>query len=197
MNIFSKSLRYISRLVLPQAIVIGLDVQDRHLAAAATLRRGDATSVLASGVYELPEGAIVDGELADPAPFQRALTTFLLQVPARRFVNASEYVFILSIPPQHVYTETILLPPMTPRELADAVRLKLETSLPWGAGQAYVDWRTLPSADPKQTSTFIAAVAKVTLDTYLDAFQGQKWRIGAVEFHMLSLAKFLDPARDR
>jgi len=194
---FSKLLRTISRIILPRAIIIGLDIQDRHLSAVATLRRGDETNVLASGTYELPEDTLKDGELRNPTVLTRTIRTFLEQVPTRRFVNPSEYVFVLSIPPEHVYTETLFLPLMTPQELADAIHLKIETSLPWEASKAYVDFRTLPARDPKQTSTFIAGVAKATLDTYLEAFFSQGWLVGACEFHMLSLAKFVDPEHAR
>lgn len=195
-NMLRKFLGYLSHIILPQIITVGVDVQDRRLAAVATLRKGNTNFVLAAGVFELDEHAIENGELKDPRSLVQAIRTFMATVPLRRFLSPSEAVFVLSLPPFHLYTETLFLPLMNEHEIAEAVHLKLEASLPWPLDEAYIDWRSLPTENDGKFGVFAVAIHKPVLNAYLHAFLHEGWRVGACEFHILSLAKFFTEARE-
>ncbi len=51
----TKFFKFLSRLVLPKIIVIGLDIQDRHIAAVATARRGDKLETVGSAIIEIED----------------------------------------------------------------------------------------------------------------------------------------------
>lgn len=190
---FSIFFKFISKLVLPKIITVGIDIQDRHLVAVANSRIRSRNEVIASGVYELSEDAIENGELKNPETVRKAIKDFIAKIPSGRFKSSSERIFVLSIPPHHLYTETAFFPLMSDAELAEAIHLKIETSLPWPVDQAYFDWLVIPASGQKQIGVFIAAISRQVLNEYLKIFLEEKWVVGACEFHMLSLAKFINP----
>lgn len=192
---FRKLFKFVSRIVLPKIIVVGIDIQDRHVSGIATLRRGDETKILASGIYELSEGAVEGGELRDPEAVKKAISSFVEKIPKGKLGLGNEPIFVLSVPPNHVYTETAIFPEMAEEELRRAVKLRIDTSFPWPAEQTYVDWNRLEGKDPRQTPIFFAAVSKVVADDYFKVFLEAGWRLGACEFHLFSLARLIGEGR--
>lgn len=189
-----KILRKISRLVFPKFVLVGLDIQDKHVAGVATLRHGDKISILSSGVYDIPETSIEHGEISDPAPVRTGIKALLGTVPAQHFKFTVEPVFVLSIPSHKMYTETVVFPEMDAEELKNAVMLKAEASLPWPIEDAHIDWTSTYIPEKEEYIVFIVAVNKKTIRNYLQITSGERWRVGAIEFHILSLAKFVDQA---
>ncbi len=184
--------RLFSRVVLPRLIIIGVDFQDRHIAAVASERKGDKVSVLGSSIVELPDDAIQNGEVMDGKMVERALDELIKGMPKGIFEKLkSEPLFVISIPPHHVYTETKLFPLLEEHDLEGAVRLKVETSLPWPISQTYFDWVKVPVREKNRSGVFIAAVSKGTVDGFLNIFLHRGWRVAACEFHILSLVKFI------
>lgn len=188
---FSRIFKFISRVVLPEVIVVGIDVQDRHISGVAALEQGGETKILTSGVYDLSEGAVEGGELRDAGAFKKAIKSLVEKIPKGKFGLAGEPIFVLSLPPNHVYTETAIFPQMTEEELHRAVKLRIETSLPWPAAQSYVDWSKLEYKEQKQAPIFFAAISKTVADGYFKVFLEENWRLGACEFHLFSLARLI------
>lgn len=187
-----KIFRLFSSIVLPRLIIIGVDFQDRHIAAVASERKGDKVTVLGSNVVELPDAAIQDGEIQDSTLVSAALDELMKGMPSGIFEKLkSEPVFVISIPPHHIYTEAKLFPILDEADLEGAVRLKIETSLPWPITQTYFDWVKIPVREKNRSGVFIAAVSKNTVDGFLNLFVNREWRVAACEFHILSLTKFI------
>ena len=191
-SLFLKLVRQISRLAFPKFMLAGIDIQDQHMAGVVTLRRGDKITIASSGVYDVPESAIVGGEITEPDAVKVNLRALLGSIPKSNFKFALDPVFILSVPSHHLYTETAVFPPMERDELESAVRLKAEASLPWPLEEAYFDWTSVAVPEKEQEVVFIAAVNKKTISNFLQVTSGEEWRVGAMEFHILSLAKFVD-----
>ena len=179
--------KIISRIVLPKIIVVGVDIQDRHVAFVANARQADRGSDLISGIEVISEDAIDDGELKNPHVLFNALQKLISRIPVVKLKD--EPVVVLSVPPTHMYSEMIMFPAMSSEGLREAVRLKMETSLPWPLEKAYVDWKIRNIKDPRRIGVFIAAISREFLDAYLDVFKRGGWRVAACEFHLLSLAQ--------
>lgn len=189
---FIKLIRQLTRLAFPKFMLAGIDIQDQHMAGVVTLRRGDKITIIASGVYDVPESAIVNGEVAEPNAVKANFRALLGAVPKSNFKFSLDPVFILSVPSHHLYTETAVFPPMDREELESAVKLKAEASLPWPLEETYFDWTSVSIPEKEQEVVFLAAVNKKTISNFLQVTSGEEWRVGAVEFHILSLAKFVD-----
>lgn len=188
----SRFFRFISSIALPQIVVVGLDVQDTHLFCVAALRKGEEeVDIIASASYELPKDAIVEGELKNPDVLRDTIKKFLALLPKKKWKGNSEPVFVLSLPPTHLYTETFFLPNLSSSELDQAIRLKTETSLPWPAREVYVDWHAVDIGDPDKKAVFVAASSKQILDPYFRIFLTENWRLGASEYHLFSLIRFI------
>jgi len=189
----SSLFKLISRIALPKIIVVGIDIQDRHLFGVATLRIRGITKIVASGSYELSEDAIEGGELRRSEMIQAAIQSLLASIPGSRWHTSHEPIFVLSLPPQHLYSEVAFFPVADDRELEEAVHLKLETSLPWPVQDSYVDTGAIKKKSGDERGVFIAAIAKPILDQYLRPFFLHGWRVGAAEFHLFSLVRFIAP----
>lgn len=189
----SKFFRFISHIVLPKIITVGLDIQDKRITSITTRATAQGTEIIGNATYDLPEGAIVNGELKKPEIFIRGIEAVVGENQKRRIIQPQEHVFVLSFPPNHVFTETMTVPTAVRSEIENAVQLKVETSLPWPPHQAYTDWKTFPAGDSSQLGVFIVAMSKPVLDEYLAVFAKKGWRVSACEFHVLSLAKFVNP----
>ncbi|MDI6734242.1 MAG: pilus assembly protein PilM [Patescibacteria group bacterium] len=191
---FSKFFRLISKIVLPKIVVVGLDIQDRHIGAVVTTRRGGKFTKVASNIIELPDEAIEDGEIRAPKVILETVKNLLSGIekdfPLFKKLD-NEPIFVLSVPPNHIYTETMVLPLMNEADLHEAVRLKIETSLPWPLGDTYFDWVRVPLKDHNRAGIFMAAIQKNILDDYLKIFAEGGWLVSACEFHLLSLAAFI------
>jgi hypothetical protein len=185
-----KILRPFSRVVLPRTIPIGIDVQDRHVALVALKRGlpGGNVEVIWSS-QGVAEDAIEDGRLVKEEALLGAVKGFLDSLMFPRL--SAEPVFILSLPPEHIYTETAVLPLMPQSDIEKAVEVRLETSLPWSRQEAYVDWKIYKLADPRKIAVFIAAASARMVDGYLQMFLRAKLRVAACEFHMMSLLRIL------
>jgi hypothetical protein len=188
-----KILRPLSRIVLPRTIAIGVDVQDRHIAFVALKRGlpgGNIEVIWAS--QQVGEDVVEDGRLVKWTALFEAAKTFLNSIIFSRL--SAEPVFILSLPPEHIYTETITLPLASRSEIEKAVELHLETSLPWPRNEAYTDWRVLRRrVDERKIAIFIVAASKEMLDGYLKVFLRGEWRVAACEFHLMSLMRVIVP----
>jgi hypothetical protein len=184
-----KLLKRISRITLPRIVVIGVDIQDRHVLGVATLRHEGEVKLLHSEVFEIPEDAIENGELKRPEVLDVIVQKLVDAVPQGRWWKDNEPIFVLSIPPERLYTETLFFPSMNDIELEEAIRLKLETSLPWPQNSAYVDWVVMRMSD--RVGVFLAAMAKSVLDQYFRVFLDKGLRVGACEFHLFSLIRFV------
>lgn len=191
-DLFSRVFKKISRIAFPKVIVVGLDIQDRQIAGVVTVRKGDKTTPLSASLFEIPESAIVRGAVCDPEPIQNAIQTLLNAVPAKHTKFSAEPVFILSIPSHHLYAQTEIFPKMESVQLDEAIRLKIETSMPWPIEDTYSHWVATELPEKNETAVFIAAIDKKTLDEYLRMIVDKGWRVGACEFHLLSLATFID-----
>lgn len=185
-NKFLNIFKFIARLVLPKIVVVGIDIQEHHVAMVASTRHLDRGGDYVSGVEALPDGTIVGGEVKNPHTFFNILQKLMSQIPISKLKH--EPVIVFSVPPMHMYTELAMFPLMTAEALEEAVRLKLETSLPWPLEETYVDWKMRKLEDVSRIGIFIAAVSKQFLDGYLKVFQRGGWRVAVAEFHLLSLA---------
>ncbi|MDI6821018.1 MAG: hypothetical protein QMD65_02440 [Patescibacteria group bacterium] len=191
---FSKFFRLISRIVLPKIVVVGLDIQDRHIGAVVTIRRGDKLTQVASNIVELSDEAIENGDIKNSTLVFEAVRNLFSGIekdfPLFKKLD-NEPIFVLSIPPNHIYTETMLLPLMDEADLREAVKLKIETSLPWSLDNTYFDWVRVPLKDHNRAGIFMAAIQRNVLDEYLKIFAKGGWLVSACEFHLLSLAAFI------
>lgn len=192
-----KLFKALSRVVLPKVVVIGVDFQDQHISAVATERRGDENKILGSNLVTLPDSAITNGEVMDPITVESALQELMRGLPSFLFERFKQGpVFVISIPPYHIYTEVTEFPPLSDDDLEGAVKLKMETSLPWPIRSAYVDWAPIPARGKNKTGVFLSAVAKQTVDGFLNIFLRNGWQVAACEFHMVSLSRFVVQEKD-
>ncbi len=190
MIILKKIFSFLARVVLPRITIVGIDIQDKHMVSIAVMRKGISVQTLNAITHQVPEEAIENGIMRQPAVLRGVIEAILRALPSR-FGSSPDPIFVLSVPPHHLYTETIFLPPMNKHDLTEAVQLKIENALPWPTNETYVDWQVFETPHPEKIGVFIAAIEKSALDSYLQVFMENDFKIGACEFHLVSLSRFL------
>jgi len=196
---FGKVLKFISNIVLPQIIVVGLDIEEDQIAGVARTNKYGVSTVVATNVFPLSKGAIVNGELKNPDELKEAVKALIKKIPTgeKELGAANEPIFVLSIPPNHLYTETVIIPSMSDEDLLQSVNLKIETSLPWPKDQSYSDWNKVAIDEERGVGAFIAGTSKPILDQYFKVFLENGWKVGACEFHLFSLARVINSAGEK
>ncbi len=189
--------RAISRITLPKIAVIGFDIQETRVSGVVTLRTQGDTNILYSHTYDLPIGDLENGELKRSETLGKAIEDTMKAIPQGRLLRAHEPIFVLSIPPKRLYTETLFFPEMSEGDLMQAIRLKLETSLPWPLRDAYVDWTIIDTGDPERRGVFVTAISRAILDEYVKVFLERGAKVGACEFHLFSLIRFISPEKTK
>ena len=190
---FSTLLKGIARIVVPKTVVVGIDVQDARVALFASISDSHLGTRAVSAAEVLPAGTVEGGEIKNPDVFFDVITKLMERVATSRYIT--EPIIVLSISPIHMYSELSLFPLMQAPNLAEAVRLRIETSLPWPLDGAYIDSHTVPMNDTHKVAVFIAGIEKRLLDPYFEIFRRGGWRIAVCEFHLLSLAHSMSPAQ--
>lgn len=176
------------RAVLPRMVIIGIDVQDIHIAMSSPKQNhGVANGRAFTALEQIPEETVQEGSIANREQFRDAIKLILSSLVIRRL--RSDPIIVLSLPPHRIYTETVIFNVMPESALEEAVDLRLETSLPWPKREAYCDWQRLSIQDPRRVAVFIAAVSRQVIDEYLKIFLEIGWGVMACEFHLISLAR--------
>jgi hypothetical protein len=193
MSVASNFLKGIARIVVPKTVVVGVDVQDTRVALFATISDSHTGKRVVSAAEALAPGIVTGGEIKNPDVFFDVIAKLMERVATSRYTT--EPIIVLSISPVHMYSELSLFPLMQAPNLAEAVRLRVETSLPWPLDSAYVDSHTVPMNDTHKAAVFIAGIEKRILDPYFEVFRRGGWRIAVCEFHLLSLAHSMSPVQ--
>lgn len=190
---FLNFLKKFARIVVPKAVIVGIDVQDNRVALFASTggSRGKNNSVSASEA--LPPGTIEGGEIKNPDAFFDVVAKMMQRVTIGH--RGVEPLIVLSISPNHMFSELSIFPMMRHENLQEAIRLKMETSLPWPIEKSYVDRRIVPLGDPKKVGVFIVGIERRILDPFFEVFRRGGWRVSACEFHLLSLAHSMNISR--
>jgi type IV pilus assembly protein PilM len=137
-------------------VAIGLDIGSSAVRAAELeTRRGHRVRLTRYGQVPLPPGAVVDGDVMDPAVVADRLRE-LWSATGLRPRNVA-----VGLASQKVTVRQIELPHLPEAEIAEAVRLQAQDQLPIAADEALLDYVMMvdPPADVEQRKLRLLLVA--------------------------------------
>ncbi len=144
-------------------------------------------SVEAFTEVQLPEGAIIKGELKNVGAFVDALAKLQVQINPGK---AQMLPFIASLPSADFSLHVLELPDIPEASYNEAVRLNAGRVSPIALADAYMDWQNLGVNLRTLQREFLVAVAgKQRIDPYLEAFRQVGMQPLALESRSLSLLR--------
>lgn len=150
--------------------VFGFDVGHSSLKVlqieAATGKKQD--KVVGYGAIEFKPEAIKNGVIVDPEEVARQAYKLITgglvgAINTRRVASA--------LPVAFTYSRVVALPAMDKKDVADAVRLEAEQSIPVGIDQLYLDYEIIHSTPDGQSEILMVAAPKTVVDSYMQLFR--------------------------
>lgn len=172
-------------------VVIEYDrVRYAEFRAARKGEQSHAGRVLVSeGAVSLPEGAIRAGALAKPEALVEALKKLRKEGKPRPLATPQ---VVLGIPVVRLVGATVEVPRgVGANEAEGALRLEIESTLPFPVEEAYLDWQPVNSSTGEKQ--FLYAGARITeIEPYIHAAEEAGMGVVAVEPVTLSMARGME-----
>lgn len=174
-------LKRFSALLKPQLSVGGLDVSD----AAIRFVELQGSTLQKMGV-SLDPGVIEDGRLKNAEQFLQALKSLKEQLGRSRDTIS----VILSLPPNHIYTQAFSLPLLNEANIKEAAALNLQMLSPVDVKTSYTDWERLNEEQEGNKIELLGAfVTKTVVDEFLAVLEQAGFMVAAVEFPSLAISR--------
>lgn len=146
--------------------IFGLDIgsQTIKLMQLDYHKTGKA-KVVGYGITKTTEKLVNDGVIVG-VPDTAKLIDNLLAHGLKGKLTTSRVV--MGIPVSHVFTRVITLPQMSKKELAAAVELEVEQSVPLAPKELYYDFEATGGLDSKETLVRMVAAPRRIIESYVD-----------------------------
>lgn len=147
--------------------IFGFDIGHGSLKVMQIERAGKRNRVIGYGTAVFSADAIQDGIITDHTAIAKATldlfkNNLIGDITTKRTVAA--------IPSYRTFSRLISLPPLSGRELQEAVELEAEQYIPMPLGELYLDY-TVVKKDPEKMDLFAVAVPKKIVDSHLQLMQ--------------------------
>lgn len=179
-------------MALGSAPVVGLDVGTSAIRAAQVSSGRGGVVLHAFGQVPLPEGAVHDGEIADPGAVSAAIARLWKRAKIR-----SKRV-VIGIANQRVVVRQVELPYLDEKDLKASIRFQVADHIPMPIDEAELDHRVLaeyesPEGD-RMISVLLVAAASDMVASYVDAVQTAGLEVASVDLTPFAVARAVSPA---
>jgi len=136
-------------------------------------------------VFPLPEGLVVEGEVAD----SEKLAQFLEGV--KRRIGVDEEMVVVGVPEMKASVHSLVLPPIDLSEIDQAVKLQSDSFLPFPYHDEYLDWMLVKELKDGRKRVLISAVPRKVINGFVDSLEKAGLNPIAFETTSLSLLRLL------
>lgn len=144
--------------------LFGLDIGSQTVKLIQLEQRGKKAIVKAYGIIDTDEKIMKDGVISDVS----GAATLIDQLLSENLIGSLDTNRVaMSVPVSRVYTRVVTLPKMSNKELADAVQLEIEQSVPVPSKNLYFDYETTDTGEPNSQLVRMVAIPKDIVDSYL------------------------------
>lgn len=143
--------------------VFGFDIGHGSLKVMQIERPGHRTKVVGYGTATFDANAMEDGIITDPTAIAKATNELFKK---RLIGEITTNRTVVAIPSYRTFTRLISLPPMSGKELKEAVELEAEQYIPMPLEELYLDYNIV-ARDKEKMDLFAVAVPKKIVDSHL------------------------------
>lgn len=143
--------------------LFGLDIGSQTVKLIQLEQRGKKAIVKAYGIIDTDDKIMKDGVISDV----NGAATLIDQLLSENLIgNLDTNRVAMSVPVSRVYTRVVTLPKMSNKELANAVQLEIEQSVPVPSKNLYFDYETTDNGEPNSQLVRMVAIPKDIVDSY-------------------------------
>ncbi|MBP9751902.1 MAG: type IV pilus assembly protein PilM [Candidatus Moranbacteria bacterium] len=171
----------------------GLDMSDLSLKSVWLAREGGEEHVASFGSVSLPQGAIVDGEIADEKAVADGIRTLLERSGPKRIGTRR---VVCSLPETKAFLRIVTLPKMGREEAKEAIKWEIEANIPLTLDQVYYDWQILSDSvvsEKDKMSVLVVAVARSMVDQFRTTLEDAGLEVVGLETESIAQARSLLP----
>lgn len=167
-----------------QMSVVGLDISDASLRFVELVETRKGFTLGRFGYRAIPRGVIESGEIKKVADFRAILVDIKKQ-------HNLEFVAV-SLPEEKAYLFDVNIPAMKYAEVRGAIELSLEEYIPLKSADAIFDYEIVEETE-SSFRVSVAAMPRVLVDGYLEAFSGTGITPTAFEVEAHSISRSVVP----
>lgn len=146
--------------------VLGLDIGTELIKYVQLKNKGKLTKLIGYGKIEIPDNILVEGIISEPEKLAKIIKENLNNPPWGKIT--AEKV-ISSLPESKLFTRTIELPPISDKEIEEAINFEIDQSIPASSSDLYIDWQIV-SENEKNINVLFAAAPRAIVDSYIHLF---------------------------
>lgn len=143
--------------------IFGFDIGHGSLKVMQIERGGKHSRVVGYGTATFDPSAIQDGIITDHAAIAKATHALFKN---RLIGDITTRRTVVAIPSYRTFTRLISLPPLTGKELKEAVSIEAEQYIPMPLSELYMDYNVI-SRDAEKIDLFAIAVPRNIVDSHL------------------------------
>lgn len=186
--------RLLSYLVDARNRAVGLDISERELRFVQLRNGKKGPDVVRFGVEPLPAKTIVDGELAQPAALELALTAFATHVGSGRYSTNAVWV---SLPDRHTFVKFLPLPNPSDRENEESIRWAISQHVPYDLKELTIGWAAVDQKKSGgQSAVLAAAMPSATVQSFVTSLERANLTVLGVEPRPLAIYRVLQEKID-
>lgn len=172
-------------LVYKKRDVLGLDIGTSNVKYVQLKEKGKLTKLIGYGHFQVPENIIIEGIITEPEKLAQIIKKELAEPPWGK-ITAQRVV--TSLPDSKLFTHVLELPPLSDKEIENAVNLEIDQSIPVAASDLYTDWQIVSESNDK-IFVFMAAAPKIIVDSYVQFFNLISMEPIAFEISLAAIAR--------
>lgn len=189
---------------------LGIDLGAGNIKMVELRNEQGRPRLVTYGAYEVPHNQIVDNDWSKRRPEAVAALKEVL-----RQAKSQSKLVVSALPTFAVFSSLISIPPVGPKELANAIRLEAKKVVPRPIDEMILDWKEIqPSSDSadlkagggeddsglgkitntktgQQRKILITAAPKDLVDDYVAIFRDSSLRLVSLETEALALSRSL------
>ncbi|HET6497873.1 MAG TPA: type IV pilus assembly protein PilM [Coriobacteriia bacterium] len=166
---------------------VGLDIGTDHVRAAVLKSSGSAPTLTAYACVDMPMGAVIDGEIVNPA----AVSAAIRELWGKPGIKGREVV--TGVSNQKVVVRLVDLPFMEHDELKGAIQYQAQDFIPIPVEEAILDFQIIgdymTSGDEHMMEVLLVAAQRDTIDSTVAAVEGAGLKLAAIDVTSFAIVR--------
>ncbi len=166
---------------------VGLDIGTDHVRAAVLKASSSAPTLAAYGRVDMPMGAVVDGEIVDPA----AVSSAIRELWRQPGIKGREV--LTGVSNQKVVVRLIDLPFMERDELQGAIQYQAQDYIPIPVEDAILDFQIIGDymtpGDEHMMEVLLVAAQRDTIEATVSAVEGAGLRLSGIDVTSFAIVR--------
>ncbi len=183
-------------LVYKQKDCLGLDIGTSSIKIVQLKKKKTLTKLVGYESCILPENIIIEGIISEPEKLAKLIGDIMNDTKEGKFTAKK---VIASIPDANVFTRVLEMPPLSNKDLKEAVMWETDQSIPMAVTDLVVDWQVLgPSITKKgMNDILLVGAPRAIVNSYVQFFDKLGLQPEAIETGLVSVVRALVSNKER